>query len=294
MEEQYVVDRARLRTLRSQQPDWTHRELAEATSRSLGWVKKWVKRLEAAAPDDDQVLWGYSRVRRTTPRRVGPKVIERILSIRDDPPDNLRRTPGPRTILYYLHRGEDLTASGVYLPRSTSTIWQILDQHERIERPTKPEHTPLERPDPLHDWQIDFKSVSTVPADPTGKQQHVVETLDVVDAGTSILLAARPRADYNAETTIMTLTQILLTYGLPNSITFDRDPRFVGSWTGRGFPTALVRFLLCLGVTPHICLPHRPDRNPDVERYHASYEYECLQVHRPRTLEQTLQVTNNY
>jgi hypothetical protein len=294
MEEQYVLDRARLRVLRRQYPAWTQRELAEATGRSLGWVKKWVKRLAAAAPDDDQVLWGHSRARKTAPCRVGASVIERILAIRDDPPDNLRRTPGPRTILYYLHRDEDLTASGVYVPRSTSTIWQILDQHGRIYRPPTPDHVPLERPDPLQDWQMDFKSVSTVPPDPAGKQQHVVETLDVVDAGTSILLAARPRADYNAETTLIALTQIFLTYGLPRSVTFDRDPRFVGSWSGRGFPAALIRFLLCLGVTPHICPAQRPDRNPYVERYHYSYEYECLQVHRPSTLDQTIQVTNDY
>jgi hypothetical protein len=32
-------------------------------------------------------------------------------------------------------------------------------------------------------WQLDFKDVSTVPADPDGKRQHVVEVLDTVDAG---------------------------------------------------------------------------------------------------------------
>ncbi len=32
-------------------------------------------------------------------------------------------------------------------------------------------------------WQLDFKDVSTVPADPDGKRQHVVKVLDTVDAG---------------------------------------------------------------------------------------------------------------
>ncbi len=47
---------------------------------------------------------------------------------------------------------------------------------------------------------MDFKDASSVPADPQGKQQHVVEVLNFVDAGTSILLSAQPRDDFHAET----------------------------------------------------------------------------------------------
>ena len=42
-----------------------------------------------------------------------------------------------------------------------------------------------------------------------------------------------PRGDYNAETALLTMVDILLAHGLPQSITFDRDPRFVGSWSGQ-------------------------------------------------------------
>jgi hypothetical protein len=45
--------------------------------------------------------------------------------------------------------------------------------------------------EPLEEVQIDFKDASTVPADPEGKQQHVVEVLNFVDADTSILLSAQ-------------------------------------------------------------------------------------------------------
>ncbi len=48
-------------------------------------------------------------------------------------------------------------------------------------------------------WQADFKDVSTVPADPQGKQQHVVETLNILDSGTSVLLDAQVRQDFSAE-----------------------------------------------------------------------------------------------
>ncbi len=48
----------------------------------------------------------------------------------------------------------------------------------------------------------------------------------------------------------------LCEHGLPQMLTFDNDPRFVGSPAGRDFPSALVRFLLCLGVQPNVIPPH--------------------------------------
>jgi hypothetical protein len=44
--------------------------------------------------------------------------------------------------------------------------------------------------------------------------------------------------------------QFVCEQGLPQMLTFDHDPREVFSPAGRDFPSALVRFLLCLGVQP--------------------------------------------
>ena len=77
-------------------------------------------------------------------------------------------------------------------------------------------------------------------------------------------------------------------------LTFDRDPRWVGSASGRDFPSALRRFLLCLGIEPQICPPQRPDKNAFVERYHRSYNQECLQIHRPGTLQEVCEVTERF
>jgi hypothetical protein len=86
-------------------------------------------------------------------------------------------------------------ALGLPLPRSTRTIWKILRQHGRIalDLPRRPR--PLERPAPLEEVQMDFKDASTVPAGPDGKQQHVVEVCNFVDAGTSTLLSAQVHSD---------------------------------------------------------------------------------------------------
>jgi hypothetical protein len=259
MQAQWVADRRRLRTLLATQPEWTLPDFASAIGRSLGWVKKWVKRLRAAAPDDDTVLQSRSRARATPP--LSRLVIDRILAIRDEPPQNLKRVPGPKAILYYLQQEATTTLAGELLPRSTRTIWRILRQHQRILDPPFRTRRPVERPEPLVSWQLDFKDASSVPADPEGKQQHVVEVLNTVDVGTSILLDAQARGDFIMATTIETVAQTVQTYGLPERITIDRDHRFVGNNIQRDCPSPFLRFWLCLGVHITICPPRRPDLN---------------------------------
>ena len=186
MEEQWQVDRARLRRLCQQHPDWSQQRLAEETNRSVSWVKKWRKRLKQADPDDREVLKSRHRRPKGAGSPIEGLVIERILAIRDNPP--LNRVPGPLTIKYYLHEQEKEDPLDCYLPTSGSTIWRILDDHQRIDRPDPAPSDPLEPGEPMEIWQIDFKDVTTVRRpEEAVKQQHYVETLNLVDTGTSIL-----------------------------------------------------------------------------------------------------------
>ncbi len=219
--------------------------------------------------------------RQHPPPALSQAVIDRILEIRDQPPGNLQRTPGPKTILYYLARDPALLEQGLRLPRSTRTVLQILHQYGRIPTPGERRHTRLDRPPPVTSWQLDFKDVSTVPADPDGKQQHVVEVRNTVDVGTSILVNAQPRSDFTAETTLQAVVETLRVHGMPEVVTIDRDPRFVGSPQDRDFPAPLLRLLHCLGVQVTVCPPRRPDKNAFVERYNRTFEHECLGLYAP-------------
>ena len=294
MEALWFAQRAALRCLSRQHPDWSQEELAAEIGRSRSWVAKWLTRFKDTAPDDLAVLSSRSRARHTPPPSTPQPIVERILALRDEPPEHLRRVPGPKALLYYLPRDSQAQALGVPLPRSTRTIWKILRAHGRIALDLPRRHRPLEPRAPLAEVQADFKDASTVPADPDGKQRHVVETLNFVDAGTSILLSAQVNADYHAETAFDAVLTFLRKYGLPKRLTFDRDPRWVGSASGRDFPSAFVRFLLCVGVEPNICPPRRPDKNPYVERYHRAYGEECLQVLRPGTEEEVREATDAF
>jgi hypothetical protein len=69
------------------------------------------------------------------------------------------------------------------------------------------------------------------------------------------------REDFHEQTALEAVITFLQKSGRPRQMTFDRDPRWVGGVAGRDFPSPLRRLLLCLGVKPHICPPHRPDKN---------------------------------
>jgi transposase InsO family protein len=292
MDEQAYVDRGKLRTLLQIHPDWSVRDYQQATKRSLSWVKKWKKRL-SGTDNDEHALRGQSRAPHRPPARISDVVVNRILDIRDHPPQNLKRTPGPKAILYYLHQDKQFAAQE-RLPHSTRTVWQILRKYGRIPHPVRNVHEPVERPAPMSSWQVDFKDISTVPAEADGKQQHVVETLNVVDVGTSILVDCRVREDFTAETVLEVMADIVRQHGLPKMVTFDRDTRFIGSWSAQEFPSPFMRFWQTLGVQVNVCPPRRPDKNAFVERYHRTYNSECLQIHRPTDVFTTRQVTETF
>jgi hypothetical protein len=116
----------------------------------------------------------------------------------------------------------------------------------------------------------------------------------LVDVGTSILLDAHVRADFTAETALECVVQSFQKHGLPNKITLDRDPRWVGNVRGSDFPSALLRLCACLGIEVEVCDPQHPQQNGFVERYHRTYKQECLLQDHPKTLEEACEVTARF
>lgn len=105
--------------------------------------------------DDEQVLRGLSRAPHHPPPRLDPQGVDRLLEIRDDPPEGLGRTPGPKAILSSLKRDEALKEEGLRLPRSTRTIHRIFHENGRIASRLPRLTDPLERPEPMEHWQLD-------------------------------------------------------------------------------------------------------------------------------------------
>lgn len=294
MEAQWIIDRGYLRQLMVDHPEWTNRQYADEVGRCRKWVQKWKKRLQGTDLNDQSVLHSQSRARKTLPEPYHPEVIDRILALRDYPPPETPRKLGPVPILYYLHQDDPLKAKGYRLPRSSSTIWKILDANQRIIRQPKVEHITFERPEPMDTWEIDFTDVATAEASHDRKQAHQVEAFGVIDRGTSMLIDLQSSDDYHAKTALMAMASTLIVQGLPRCIVFDRDPRLVGSWTAEKYPSAFMRFLLCLGIQLDICPPQRPDLKPFIERYFRTLNTECVQIKHPQNAQQATEIFDEH
>src|SRR5215471_5512755 len=189
-EAELIAKRATLRWLVQQHPMWTQQDLADALKMSRSWISKWLRRLRQADPADVMALHSRSRARHTAPFSLAsqPAVVQRILQMRMEPPENLQRVPGPEALLYFVHSDPELKAATVRLPRSQTTIWKILRQAGCIAQDRRRKSRPLEVRQPGEEVQFELKDESLVPADPGGKRAHVVEVANFVDAGTSIWL----------------------------------------------------------------------------------------------------------
>ena len=219
-------------------------------------------------------------------RFLDSQVVDRVLEIRDDPPEGLGRTPGPKAILSSLSRDEALKEGGLRRPQSTRTIHRILRENGRIASRLPTVTDPIERPPPMRASATRLqRRLHRTRHDPHGKKQQVVETLTIIDKGTSVLVAHHVRSDFTAETRLSAVAQTFAEHGLPPSITLDRDTRLRSERAlGSDFPAALVRFCQSLGVLVLICDPHHPQQNGFVERYHRTLTRAVFEALSPQDL----------
>ena len=132
---------------------------------------------------------------------------------------------------------------------------------------------PLESASQERRLQLTSKMKASSPLIPWASESRVVEIanayrcrhLDLVAPRGAQRCAMRKRSRE-------VIAQFFCHYGLPSMLTFDNDPRFVGSPSGRDFPSAKVAIsLVCGGHTRALIPPHRPDKKcGTLERFHRS------------------------
>jgi hypothetical protein len=91
------------------------------------------------------------------------------------------------------------------------------------------------------------------------------------------------------------VAQFLREHGLPARLTFDNDPRLVGSESRPRFPLRAGALPLVCGSDAQ-CHPAASTRflPPTLNDFIARVPQECLQVHLPRTHEQVQEATEAY
>lgn len=294
MEIKWVQKRAHLWRLLRNGPDLSVAQLASRVGMSPSWVRKWRARLATVDGHDITDFMSRSRRRLTSPKKVTEAVEAKILHLREHLTEQYQRRVGARNILYHLQRDPELKRLDVYIPRAASTVHEVLVRYHRIPQPAPRSHVPREPAEPMQVWEIDFADVVTAQSPQTEKRQHQVEVFNVVDTGTSIALETAVSDRLDAQNTLIALIDVFQSAGLPRVVRFDRDPRLVASWSMDDFPSAFMRFLLCVGVTPDVCPPHRPDLKPYVERFIRSQKEECIYPHRPGTVSEAQQLIGQH
>ena len=124
MEEEWVIDRIKLRDLLAINPDSPIEELKTAIGRSADFVCKWKKRFLSGQPDAQTLVRSQSRRRKQLPAPLDARVEAAILAVRDQPPEQLGRTPGPRCICALLKRDKAFLELGLPVPCST-VCWRL-------------------------------------------------------------------------------------------------------------------------------------------------------------------------
>jgi len=270
-EVQRVYDRIRLHQLVKAHPRWTDAAYAIELNRSTSWVQKWRERLAKCDPTDIQSFMSDSRAPQTR-QEIDEPVKKAITDLREELSEVYHRPASAKLIQLKLNEIEPLQEAGYFVPQSPTTINKVLRERGYIQPRPKRWREPLELPAPNEEWEMDFGEIRI-------DHETILEFFLVVDRGTSRVIYLEGSMGYNAEMALEAVARCFKQCGMPNRLRFDRDVRFVGSWTGRSYPSALIRFLRVMGITPVVCPPRRPDLKPIVERTILTLKSEWLDRH---------------
>ena len=270
LETQRIIARIQLYELLRQHPDQSNRTYAGQLNRSEKWVRKWRARFKAHPPQTLADFFSESRTPHSCPQAIAPCVQDAVAELRETLSVQYNRPAGAALIHVELKQRPDLAS--YRLPKSRRTITKILRERGYIVSPRKRVRHPLPLTAPMEEWEMDFCEVWV-------RGEGPFEFFLVVDRGTSRVIHLEGCPGYHSESALMAVARLFTLYGLPKRLRFDRDARWVASWTSDSFPAPLVRFLRVLGVEPVICPPRRPDKKPYVEHGVKTLKYEWLGRH---------------
>ena len=239
----------------AQQPESNFSELCRRFGISPKTGYKWRRRYrqEGAAGLADR-----SRRPHHSPRRSGPAIEQRVLTVRD------QYGWGARKIKKCLERA----GQG---PLAKSTIHTILWRHERVinaAHQTVGAYQRFEQERPNQLWQMDFKGHFRL-----GNQERC-HPLTVLDDHSRYALCLQACRNQQTATVQQQLTATFRCYGLPERMLMDNGSPWGNDWAHQNTP--LTVWLLQLGVGVTHSRPYHPQTQGKDERFHRSLKVEVL------------------
>jgi hypothetical protein len=209
-------------------PDWKALQLAEVIGHSERWTRKWTNRFEMIGEPHFSMYLSQLRAPKTRPRQTPKEVKDVVCELRETLSEQYHRPAGATLIRHFLLQDKNLKDTDFFIPTSSRTITQILRERGYIQIPKKHERIPLALCSPMAEWEMDFCEIRL--------QDGWFEFFLVVDRGTSRVVYLEGCEGYRADTALLAMARLFLLNGLPQRLRFDRDPRFVWSWSADSFP----------------------------------------------------------
>lgn len=267
-ESQRIYDRIALHKLMEREPQLNPPQLAKQLNRSERWARKWCRRFKATSKPSFEMYRSRSRAPKIRRYETSENVKDAICDLRVALSEQYHRKAGADLIKIYMQKEGWLPDGLGFVPKSKKTITRILRERGYIQNAPKHQHEPLPLCPPMEEWEMDFCEIRLV----DGRFEFFL----VVDRGTSRMVYLEGGEGYRADSALEALMRLFLMCGMPKRLRFDRDPRFVWSWSADSFPAPMVKLLHVLGVEPVICPARKPWKKPYVERCIRTFKEEWL------------------
>ncbi len=255
---------------------------SEAASRyavSKGWVSKLMARYRV---EGEAAFEPRSRRPRSSPSRISPDTVARIVAIRAELVGN-GLDAGPETICWHLHHRDGVQVSRASVARILVREGLVVPQPRK--RP-KSSYTRFEAAQPNECWQSDFTHYRLTR--PDGRPGKDVEILSWIDDCTRFALRVTAHQRVTGPIVLAEFRTTITLHGVPASTLTDNGmvytTRFSGGRGGRNsYETELNR----LGIRQKNGNPNHPQTQGKVERFQQTLKkWLTAQPTQPATIAQ--------
>jgi hypothetical protein len=145
-ENEWVLERIKLYHLRRKHPNWSLRQYRRELGHDPNWVRKWLKRMETSSSITLETFQSQSRAPKTVHKRIGSEAKQLVSELRKELSEKFHRKAGAKTIAWGLQEYAKKHAVTFALPKSLTTITQILHETGWIQPRCPHSHEPVVLP----------------------------------------------------------------------------------------------------------------------------------------------------
>jgi len=251
----------------------TQADVARSYGVSPGWVSKLVARYRT---DGEAALEPRSRRPKSSPSRLDPAVVERIVQLRRELVTS-GLDAGPDTIGWHLEHHDRVRVSSATISRYLAAAGLVTPQPRKRPRSS---YVRFEADLPNECWQADFTHFRLT--SPDGSPGRDVEILSFIDDHSRMALGVSVHARVTGQIVLERFRHVVATHGIPASTLTDNGMVFTTRLSGgKGGRNAFETELQRLGVRQKNSRPNHPTTCGKAERFQQTLK-KWLEAQQPQ------------